>query len=338
MRRSSVFLIGAVFSSVTLLCGKVRVDVCASAETEQLVYVGGVAAGFTLKSRGAQVVGFCEVITEQGVMSPALRSGMRTGDKITQINGVPIEEISHLNEMVEKSKGNMLIFTIERGQEEIAVKIQPVKDKSTNRYKIGILAKDSVSGIGTVTYIDKEAGRFAALGHTVVGDNKKPLQISNGEVYGCSIIGVQKGVRGKAGELRGLFLMDKSLGIADKLCNCGIFGQLSPDFSCDEMIKMVASSSTVLPGEAYIYSTVDGITPQRYEVEIVKVDKNNKENKNYVIRVTDEDLLSETGGIVQGMRGSPIVQDGKLVGAITHVFINDPTRGYGIDIGTMLQE
>jgi stage IV sporulation protein B len=135
-----------------------------------------------------------------------------------------------------------------------------------------------------------------------------------------------------------MFLSDKTLGKADKLCDCGIFGCVSKDFDYNELTETIASSSTVMPGAAYIYSTIDGETPQKYDIEIVKVDKNNKENKNYVIKITDDALISETGGIVQGMSGSPILQDGKLVGAITHVFINDPTRGYGIDIHTMMRE
>ena len=133
-------------------------------------------------------------------------------------------------------------------------------------------------------------------------------------------------------------ISDKNFGNADKLCDCGIFGRVSESFCYTGLQKAVADSSTVLPGVAYVYSTVSGTTPERYEIEIVKVDKNNRENKNFVIKISDESLLEETGGIVQGMSGSPILQNGKLVGAITHVFLNDPTRGYGIDIAKMMKE
>ena len=215
--------------------------------------------------------------------------------------------------------------------------IRAVKDSVSNKYKIGILVRESVSGIGTVTYIDKN-GRFGALGHAVVGENNQEMEISNGMVYECNIVGVSKGIRGKAGELRGMFLNDKRLGNAEKLCECGIFGQITEDFSVSELNAVVANSNLVKPGSAYIYSTINGVCPKKYEIEIVKVDKFNKENKNYVIKITDDALISETGGIVQGMSGSPIVQEGKLVGAVTHVFLNDPTRGYGIDIERMMRE
>jgi stage IV sporulation protein B len=157
-------------------------------------------------------------------------------------------------------------------------------------------------------------------------------------VYECSIVGIHKGVRGKAGELRGMFLNDKHLGQAEKLCKCGIFGQISSDFVVDELMSAVASSCEAKPGKAYIYSTISGVEPKRYEIEIVKVDRGNKENKNYVLKITDEELIAETGGIVQGMSGSPILQGDRLIGAVTHVFLNDPTRGYGIDIDRMLEK
>ena len=135
-----------------------------------------------------------------------------------------------------------------------------------------------------------------------------------------------------------MFLKNKELGNAEKLCDCGIFGYVSETFQTNDLMRVVASSQDVSPGNAYIYSTVNGVEPQRYEIEIVKVDKTNREHKNYVIKITDEKLIEETGGIVQGMSGSPILQNGKLIGAITHVFLNDPMRGYGIDIQTMLKE
>ena len=187
-----------------------------------------------------------------------------------------------------------------------------------------------------VTYIDKKTGRFGALGHSVVSENHQEMQISSGTVYECSIFGVCKGVRGKAGELKGVFINDKQFGNAEKLCECGIFGQISQKYAVNDLMSTVSSSNEVKPGGAYIYSTVSGISPVKYEIEIVKVDKSNKENKNYVIKITDEALISETGGIVQGMSGSPILQNGKLVGAVTHVLVNEPIRGYGIFIENML--
>ena len=338
MRKLGIFFMGATLSFSFSFCGLSFLTKTTASAEENLVYVGGMSAGFTLKSGGAQIVGMCEVITENGVVSPALKAGMKTGDRILKVAGINVETIEELNEIVNKSNGKAMNFEISRGEQTLTITVQPVKDKASNRFKIGILARDSVSGIGTVTYIDKQNKRFGSLGHSVVGENKQTLKISDGMVYECSIVGVQKGIRGKAGELRGMFLSDKKLGKAEKLCDCGIFGQVCDDFSFNGLTCAEANSTNAVPGSAYIYSTIDGVNPQKYEIEIVKVDKTNKENKNYVLKITDEDLILETGGIVQGMSGSPILQNGKLIGAITHVFLNDPTRGYGIDIQTMLRE
>lgn len=334
MRKLSIFLLGGLIAVSACGLGE---TVTAKAE-ERIVYVGGMSAGFTLKAGGAQIIGMCEVMTENGVVSPAVKAGLRAGDRIIKINGIRVESIAELNELVDKSRGKNLEIEINRRNEQMLIEVQPVKDKVTQRYKIGVLARDSVSGIGTVTYIDKSSGRFGSLGHSVVGEDKRELQISDGVVYECSIVGISKGVRGRAGELRGMFLGNKTLGNAEKLCDCGIFGQISETFKTNDLMRAVASSQDVSPGNAYIYSTINGVEPQRYEIEIVKVDKGNRDHKNYVIKITDEKLIEETGGIVQGMSGSPIMQDGKLIGAITHVFLNDPTRGYGIDIQTMLRE
>lgn len=334
MRKLSVFLMGITLSFAFVLSGPRMV--AATAE-EVTVYVGGMSAGFTLKTGGAQVIGLSEVVTKSGVTAPASEAGLRAGDIIRKAGGIRVETIANLNEIVDKSKGKALELEVTRGAETLRFSIRAVKEKASERYKIGVLVRESVSGIGTVTYIDKN-GRFGSLGHSVVGENNCEMQISDGMVYECSIVGVSKGVRGKAGELRGMFLSDKCFGNAEKLCNCGIFGQISEEFEVNELTQAVASSTMVKPGSAYIYSTVNGVSPKRYDVEIVKVDKYNKENKNYVIKIVDEDLIEETGGIVQGMSGSPIIQEGKLIGAVTHVFLNDPTRGYGIDVERMMRE
>ncbi len=336
MRKLGIFVLGASLSLAFVFCGNEKI--IAKAEEERTVYVGGMSAGFTLKTGGAQIIGMSEVLTETGSKAPASGAGLRTGDTIYKVDGIKIQSITDLNEIVNKSKGKSLLFEIGRGDERFSVEIQPVKEKLTEKYKVGILIRDSVSGIGTVTYIDKQSGRFGSLGHSVTSENHSEMQISDGKVYECSIVGVNKGVRGKAGELRGMFLNDKRLGNAEKLCDCGIFGQVSKDFVVDELMSAVASSYNAKPGKAYIYSTVDGILPKKYEIEIVKVDRGNRENKNYVIKITDDDLIAETGGIVQGMSGSPIMQNDKMIGAVTHVFLNDPTRGYGIDIQKMLCE
>ena len=337
MRKLDIFILSVAFS----VCATTYVNEKITAKADEIdktVYVGGMSAGFTLKTGGSQIIGLSEILTENGAFSPAAKAGLRVGDIIYKVNDISVETIVELNEIVNKSKGKRLIFQVGREEERFQVEIQPVKEKNTGKYKVGILIRDTVSGIGTVTYIDKENGRFGSLGHPVSLENHTEMQIYNGMVYECSIVGINKGIRGKAGELRGMFLNDKPIGIAEKLCCCGIFGQISDTFEVSELMSAVASSYDVKPGKAQIYSTINGISPKSYSIEIVKVDRSNKENKNYVIKITDKDLIEETGGIVQGMSGSPILQNGRLVGAVTHVFLNDPTRGYGIDIERMIKE
>ena len=331
MRRLGVFILGITFAAGVSVCNiqTVRAE-------ERNVYIGGMPAGFTIFSGGIQILGFCEIMTENGVVSPASNADMKAGDCIIAVAGISVETVGELNEILEKNGVNPLKVRIQRGEEEIEKIIIPAKDRITGRIKLGLLIRDGVSGIGTVTYIEKETGRFGALGHAVSNGGKN-LKIVGGIVYPCSIIGVTKGIRGKAGELRGMFLAEEAFGTAEKVCSSGIFGQMQNNYE-DYLNAATANSKDVKPGKASIFSTVSGELPKEYSIEIVKVDKNNRENKNYVIKVTDEELIELTGGIVQGMSGSPIVQNGCLVGAITHVFINDPTRGYGINIDKMLNE
>lgn len=342
MRRLGVFLLGISLSlgfvSGVSVNSVDSVDFVSANAACKEVYVGGMPAGFTLSAGGAQVIGFCDVLGENSKESPALKAGLRAGDLIVNINGLKIETIAELNEVLDKNGEKSLNCKVMRGEEEIIFSVMPLKDAVSGRYKIGVLIRDGISGIGTVTYIDKENGSFGALGHAVIGPEDKCLSIGNGDMYSCNIVGVSKGVRGKAGELRGMFLAEKHLGKAEKLTTCGIYGKISGNVDITRLKPAKATSEGVKPGKASIYSTISGELPKEYTIEIVKVDKTQKDNKNYVIKITDEALIEETGGIVQGMSGSPILQNGALVGAVTHVFINDPTRGYGISIDQMMIE
>ncbi len=336
MRRLGVFILG-ILLSFGLMLGRTEVVASALSE-EKSVYIGGMPAGFTISAGGIQILGFCEVMTEEGVVSPASEAELHAGDVILSAAGISVETVGELNEILAKNGEKPILLQIKRGEEEFQKTVTPAKDKITGRNKIGVLIRDGVSGIGTVTYIEKDTGRFGALGHAVSGEGNREVKVVGGAVYSCSIIGVTKGVRGRAGELRGMFLAEKTLGMAEKLCSAGIYGQIDGEYEPKEARSAVASSNGVKPGKASIFSTISGEEPKEYSIEIVKVDKANRENKNYVVKITDKELIENTGGIVQGMSGSPIVQNGKLVGAITHVFINDPTRGYGITIDKMLVE
>ena len=327
--------ITTILAVLAAVCAFLLLPLNAAAETDE-VYLGGMPAGFTLGIGGAQIVGICEVLTENGVQNPAKDAGLEVGDVIVSLGGIRIETAADIDAALSSCGGKSSSLTIERGSENLKKEIAPVKDMASGRYKLGVLIRDSVSGIGTVTFIRKDL-RFGSLGHSVVSEDHREMKIAGGKVYRCSIMGVSKGVRGRAGELRGMFLSEGSIGSAEKLCESGIYGKDGESYSLDGLeCVYTADISEVQPGDAYICSTVDGECPKKYSIDIVKVDKNNKSNKNFVIKITDKDLISATGGIVQGMSGSPIIQNGKLVGAVTHVFLNDPTRGYGIAIGNML--
>lgn len=335
MRKLKFFIAALAVCACCFTGGVVRV----SAAEENAYYLGGMTAGFLLNAGGVQVIGLNEVVAEDGIYRPAEQAGIRTGDTICAIDGISVKNIDELNMLLAKSGGKSVKVKVKRQGDTAEVEISPVKEKKSGKYKIGVLIRDTLSGIGTVTYIEKETRRFGALGHGVTDENHESMQISDAKVYLCSVIGVNKGERGKAGELRGLFLNDKTVGTAEKVCKTGLYGTFDAeyDFSQLETIAIAPVSEATI-GKAVIYSTVNGTCPQKYEIAIAKVDAGNRENKNFVIKVTDERLIDETGGIVQGMSGSPIVQNGKLIGAVTHVFLNDPTRGYGIAIEHMICE
>lgn len=309
--------------------------ITASADDNAL-YLGGFPAGFVLNTTTVEVVGMCDVMTDGGMCSPARNAGVKTGDIIDKINGVNVNKTADINEIISHDYKKYEL-TVIRGGETLNLEIKPVKELTSGGKRIGVLVKDSINGVGTVTYIDKANNKFASLGHPVTDTENHLMQINGGTVFGSLIYDVKKGVRGTPGELRGAFESSTVIGEAKINCSCGVFGELSKNFNCSKLVRVSKGTiDEVNIGTAYIYSTVYGNTPERYEISIVKVDKSNKDHRNFVIKVEDERLIDKTGGIVQGMSGSPIVQNGKLIGAVTHVFVNDPTRGYGIGIENML--
>ncbi|MCI8499860.1 MAG: PDZ domain-containing protein [Clostridia bacterium] len=339
MRRLKFLLTAALAAGI---CGAAvgtaapKISKASAAPTQCNYYIGGMTAGFNLSAGGTEIIGLNEVVAQDGVYRPAEKAGLRIGDCICAVEGIAVKSINDLNAALERSAGKEVTLTVRRNGDTAKVPITPVKDKKSSRYKIGVLIRDTVSGIGTVTYIEKNSLRFASLGHAVCDEDRNALDISDPKVTVCSIVGVNKGVRGKAGELKGLFIGEE-LGKADRVCETGLYGTVSKNYDLSRLEAVdIAPVSEATIGKAIIYSTIDGTCPQKYEINIAKVDANNGENKNFVIKVTDEKLISETGGIVQGMSGSPIIQNGKLIGAVTHVFLNDPTRGYGIAIENMM--
>ncbi len=290
-------------------------------------YLGGMPAGFSLNTRGVEVVGICDVVSVKGIRSPAKDAGILVGDRIMSIDDFEINSAGDIENSI-KSGGEKIII-INRDNQVIIENITPSKDNN-GIYRIGVFVKDEINGIGTITYFTENG--FASLGHPVLADSGELLKITGGQIYECTISGCIKGKRGQAGELRGAFLKAKSLGTIRKNIQQGVYG------ACEcvnrKNLKKISIGEAKM-GDAIIYSTIDGNTPKKYSISIIKVD-NSLSSKNFVIKITDKNLIEKTGGIVQGMSGSPIVQNGKLVGAVTHVFINDPSRGFGISINNMI--
>lgn len=332
VKRSTAVLFAALAIAIFFACG-----VCNAAAQVTEVYVGGMPAGFTLNMGGAQVIGMCEVLTAEGVTCPAREADVGIGDVIVQFNGISIRTATDVDGALAACGGKTAEIVVRNGAESETKQITPAKDMASGKYKLGVLIRDSLSGIGTVTYIEPLTRHFGSLGHAVSGEDGSAMALAQGgNMYACSIVNVVRGERGKAGELKGLFVGESSIGSAEKNCLAGIFGTFHDDFDLSAL-QLLPVGTEAQPGAASIYTTIEGTVPQEYSIEIVKVDAGNSKNKNFVLKVTDKRLLSATGGIVQGMSGSPIVQNGALVGAVTHVFLNDPTRGYGIAIENMLK-
>lgn len=306
------------------------------AEVSAKVYLGGIPLGLSLNSRGVKVIGLSEIMTSQGLRAPAVEADIRIGDVILQVEGENITSAKTLSEAANKSGGKSIVIRLMRKGEVIKVSAIPALDITDGKYKLGLWAKEGSSGIGTLTYVEN-SGKFGSLGHPIVNpENGEIYSITGGRVYDAVISGVVKGVRGRAGELRGSF-NDKVIGSISVNNKYGVYGELDESVYKYLPIVEVEKASKVKPGKAQIYSTINGSTPEVYDIEIIKAAAQNKaDDKGMVIRVTDERLISQTGGIVQGMSGSPIVQNGKLIGAVTHVFVNDPLKGYGVYAEWML--
>lgn len=289
----------------------------------------GKSFGIRLYSDGVMVVGISEIISETGTSSPAYSAGLRSGDIITHIDGERVTENRRVTELISGCEGRSLKIGFDRGGKSYTASLTPAL--SGEGYKAGMWVRDSVAGIGTLTYFDPVSMTFGGLGHGITdADSGEIYPIGSGSAVLADITSAIKGESGAPGELKGYFT-EKPLGQLFANTETGVYGALSglPE-NADKTIP-VAFRQEVEEGKATILTTVDGEGVAEYTVEIEKINFNSEaKTRNMVIRVTDSELLKKTGGIVQGMSGSPIVQDGKLVGAVTHVFVNDPTKGYGI--------
>lgn len=302
------------------------------------LYPGGMPFGIKFFTSGVLVVGFCDVDAEGGQTNPAYDAGLRLKDVITHVGGKALSGANELTELVEASGGTPIEVRYTRGEGQFTTTVTPAKSAGDGKYKTGIWVRDSGAGIGTVSFIDPESNYFAGLGHGICDtDTGKLLPIERGSVVDVTISGITKGVSGTPGEIKGFFNSGK---IGSLLGNneCGVFGILAsvPKNVPTEPLP-IGLKNDLHEGAAYIYCTLDTNEVTKYEIQIANIDRNAEGGKCFTVKITDPDLLEKTGGIIQGMSGSPIIQDGKLVGAVTHVLVGDPSRGYGIFIENMLK-
>ena len=297
---------------------------------------GGMPFGVKFMTEGVTVVGFCDVEIEGKKRNPASDAGLKLRDVILRVNGEPLLSASGLTEKIESCEGRELVLHCRRNKEEVEVRLKPIYSPSECRYKTGIWVRDSGAGIGTVTFILPETGAFAGLGHGICdSDTGELIPMRRGTVSDVTISSVVKGAAGAPGELKGYFNPGK-VGALLGNTSCGVWGVFSeqPE-SVAEPMKL-GLRQDVKEGAAYILSTLDSNKTEQYDVEICNINRDASGSKCFTVKITDPDLLAISGGIVQGMSGSPIIQDGKLIGAVTHVLINDPTSGYGIFAENML--
>ena len=311
-----------------------------SISPEKRLIPGGSALGVAMRTDGVLVVGTSDL---SNAASPATLCGIRPGDVLRTVNGEKIMSSQQLTELIARLGEKPLPVEYAREGTVFTTTMTPRLDESTGTVRIGAWVRDSTAGVGTLSFYDPDTGRYAALGHAITdGDTGAVLTVSQGQILKADVVAVQRGQKGTPGELKGSFLMDPTtLGDIRKNTVLGIYGAMkqAPVSTLYPQGLPIGLRSGVHEGPATILSTVDGTGVQEFQVEITRVNQQNAPApKSMVIKVTDPRLLAATGGIVQGMSGSPIIQDGRLVGAVTHVFVSDPTQGYGLYVDWMLQE
>ena len=314
-------------------------DVNVTVVDDKKLAAGGDVFGVKFFTKGVMIIKQTEIETSEGNVSPSKKAGLVQGDIIISIDGKEVNTVEDVSAIVEKSYGRELEICYERDGCMEMCSLEPVLSLSDKKYKTGLWVRDSTAGIGTVTFYNPDDGSFGGLGHGICDvDTGKLMPLLRGSVVDVEITDVVKGKKGLPGEIKGSF-DNKKRGVLTDNTDYGVYGVMDvlPDKISDKLYD-VALKDEVKKSQATILSSLDSEGVKEYSVEIEKIMNGKDDYKNFVIKVTDEDLLEKSGGIVQGMSGSPIIQNGKLVGAVTHVFVNDPTRGYGIFIENMLAE
>lgn len=306
---------------------------------KQEVLVSGSPVGIYMETKGVLVIDSGEIMDREGIRRTPAEHIIQSGDYICEIDGKVLTGKRQLMQLVRENQGEPMELQVIRHQETIKLEMTPVETEDGS-YKLGIWVRDNIQGIGTLTYVEPN-GTFGALGHGISdADTGERLEISDGDLYRADILSIRKGTAGTPGELRGVinYREENRIGTICGNSQYGIRGQMEPGKYSESMKKIPTGlKQEIQTGKAEIRCDIgDGI--REYQCEILEIDSNARDtNKCFVLRITDDDLLSRTGGIVQGMSGSPVLQNGKLIGAITHVFVNDPTKGYGIFIENMME-
>ncbi len=304
---------------------------------EKYVALLGTPFGMKIYTQGVLVIDLTEVQTKQGSINPAKKAGIREGDYILSVDGKEISTNEDLSEIVEASKGKQMHFVIKRNNKKIHINCCAVLSSETQSYKIGIWIRDSSAGIGMLTFYSPANDIITGLGHGISDEDTETLmKIDSGQIVDAEIIAFKKGESGNPGELSGRFGF-RTLGEIVLNCENGVYSKKTSQVDTTNMVE-VALKNEVKNGKARIYCTVEGNKPKYYDCTVtVRKSEYHSKVQNLIVTVTDEELLSVTGGIIQGMSGSPIIQNGKLIGAVTHVLVDDPTKGYGIFAENMLE-
>ena len=313
--------------------------------TEHYLYPGGQSIGILLRTDGILVVGQSAIIDDEGnICYPASKAGIDIGDIIVSINGIQVSHDDQLAFLVNQfgSQGKEITLHIKRKNKEMDKVIVPVYCQESKSYRIGLYIRDNAGGVGTLSFIDAETGKYGALGHMISNqDTQEKIDIIKGKLVLADIEGIKKGLEGYPGEKIGRFVDNHSLGTIEQNSSAGIYGKLiDEEFLAANpyhQLMPTAAISEIQLGEAEILTVLEGNKVESFKVSIEKIKPYDREGKGLVLKVTDPVLLEKTGGIVQGMSGSPILQNGKIIGAVTHVLVNDPTKGYGIFIEDMLE-
>ena len=297
---------------------------------ENSVVLGGEAFGLKMYTNGLIVVGFSDIETEQGSKNPARDAGIEKGDLLKTLNGVRLTKNSDVASLVNASGGAEATFTLEREGEKKTVTLTPVFSETDGKYKVGMWVRDSAAGIGTISFYEPETGLFVGLGHGIYdSDTEALMPAADGEIVNTTITGIKKSEKGSPGELYGIFDQDTVIGELHGNSELGVYGKLTSAVKGDAV--PIALKQEIELGDARLITPAIGGGKKEYDVRITTIVNDDKgSGRNMIVKITDPELLELTGGIVQGMSGSPIIQNGKIVGAVTHVLVNDPACGYAV--------